>query len=262
MLLRRRPAGRIESWVPQLQAVPQLNMPRRAHLAARRRPAAAAGPIAPCIDSYRRRTIATWPVTLPTTGTTGREQKGAGAAAGSREHSVRRVKVANAVDQQLRLVLQHPADLTSSGRPGSSSALVDIALQQVEVNGDLSVATVWWRLKDEEDAVASEDGVHTRSGEPLRRLSRADLDGERQAANRAIKSSTSWMRRRVGAALKLRKVPALRFRHADIATSEPTNGRRKSKRKTAQPKERRAQRLQEAFAAIADERTHDQDSTS
>ena len=251
MLLR---PGRIVSWVHPAPQAALLLLPRPVHAWLRGFPAVAT-PSCSC----RKQPIATWPTTVPTSGTGRKEQSG---SAGSREHSVRRVKVANAVEQQLRLVLQHPADLISSGRPGSSASLEDITLQQVEVNGDLSVATVWWRLKDEEDAVAGDSGLHAGSAESARRLSRADLDAKRQAANRAIRSSTSWMRRRVGVALSLRKVPALRFRHASVVTSESTNGKRKTKRKTAHPEGRRVQRLEAAFSAIANERTYDQDSRS
>ena len=143
------------------------------------------------------------------------------------------------------MCLEHPTDVTA-GRPRSGRALEHITLQAVEINGDLSVATVWWRLKDE-----GADG-HTGGG------SLAELDAQRQEANRAIKSSISWMRRRVGVALSLRKVPVLRFRHADIASSEErASGGRAHRRKPQQPKQQRAQRLADAFAAIASERTQD-----
>lgn len=183
----------------------------------------------------------TWPTALPPNQDEVARERG---AAGHREHSVRRHKVADAVEQQLRLCLDHPADV-SAGRPRSGRALEHITLQAVEINGDLSVATVWWRLKDEE-ADGHSAGV-----------SLAELDEQRQEAARAIKSSVSWMRRRVGAALSLRKVPALRFRHADIAFSEERASGGRANRTKQQPKQGRAQRLEAAFAAIASERTQD-----
>ena len=195
---------------------------------------------APC--RCLRRPAVTWPTALPPNQDEVARERG---AAGHREHSVRRHKVADAVEQQLRLCLDHPADV-SAGRPRSGRALEHITLQAVEINGDLSVATVWWRLKDEEA-----DG-HTGAG-----VSLAELDEQRQEAARAIKSSVSWMRRRVGAALSLRKVPALRFRHADIAFSEERASGGRANRTKQQPKQGRAQRLEAAFAAIASERTQD-----
>lgn len=184
------------------------------------------------------------------------------AAATSREHSVRQMKVADAVEQQLRLLLGHPGDV-SSGRSASgrrSAALEEIALQEVEINGDLSVATVWWRLKAEERLCAADNrieyakaGVYSTDGESTHRLSHADLQSQRQAANKAIKSNSGWMRRRLGSALSLRKVPVLQFKHADVGSGEHRSGRRK-KTKKRQPKQQRAQHIEAAFAAIANER--------
>ena len=207
------------------------------------------------------------------------------ARAASREHSVRQRKIAQAVEQQLRLLVQHPADMIAGrgrdGRGATSSATVAldaIALQGVEINGDLSVATVWWRLKAEERLLATTTAPST---EPLSldtsadgmadasSLAADDLDAERLAASTAIKSSASWMRRRIGAALSLRKVPALKFKHVDVATGQEKTGvsssskrrgrrQRNASKPGGQPKQRRrrTEHLDAAFAAIASERNH------
>ena len=59
------------------------------------------------------------------------------------EHSVRRRKVAQAIEQQLRLLVHHPADIKKrDGRGGAhaaaaTQALTAVALQRAEVSGDL-----------------------------------------------------------------------------------------------------------------------------
>ena len=111
-----------------------------------------------------------------------------------------------------------------------AAAFDGVELRSVEINGDLSVATVWWRLEEERAGSDSADG----------------LNAEREAASRLLRRSGAWLRQRVGRSLALRKVPTLRFRHV-----EHSGGRRGSKRLRRQQK---AKGLEAAFAAIEQER--------
>ena len=156
---------------------------------------------------------------------------GYAAVGGAEEVSVRRLKIAEAIEEQLRALAHRPVG--RAGRGGESAAAVafdGVELRSVEINGDLSVATVWWRLEEERAGSGSADG----------------LNAEREAASRLLRRSGAWLRQRVGRSLALRKVPTLRFRHV-----EHSGGRRGSKRLRRQQK---AKGLAAAFAAIEQER--------
>ena len=158
---------------------------------------------------------------------------GYAAVCGAEEVSVRRLKIAEAIEEQLRALAHRPVG--RAGRGGESAAAAafhGVELRSVEINGDLSVATVWWRLEGERAGSDSD--------------SADGLNAEREEASRLLRRSGAWLRQRVGRSLALRKVPTLRFRHV-----EHSGGRRGSKRLRRQQK---AKGLEAAFAAIEQER--------
>eukprot|EP01048_Picozoa_sp_COSAG05_P011550 COSAG05_NODE_1095_length_5901_cov_26.506205_2_plen_255_part_00 len=177
--------------------------------------------------------------------------------------TTRQRKISNAIEQQLRKTLlagDWSKQATANQAQSLQEVFASVELDAVTVNGDLSVATVCWRPADAA-ASPTRGSVPSAAG---RKSGRRKDEPDQKFVKRMLQQAAGMLRRPVGRALAMRRVPQLKFKYetssviADRAPASSPKG--VASGIPAARQKRRAQRktlpvssLSEAFERIAAE---------